>query len=346
MSPNLVGIIHGTIADHIAKSGGFGGDESAQGEWRTGRVLPPLESRNNRMGDREPRGTRNFSGDAAGRPERRDMNLLSTESGMDKWERRGPLPPMETDRRQRTSNAPRSGSSTFGNASNRSPSQESPADTGEWRTSRPQPPVTKTDGGIFTYLRLLTPSVDTPPPTSPSLGSPALHRKKLTLLPRSEHPQEPVPSPSAPEEPKSKSNPFGAARPVDTDSALKKVEEKLAKEKEHKDEIAAAKPQHPPSSPTTPRHEKGRGNPKQLLRRTSANPTGPTSGTAPSETDPVTAAKAEPQEGAISEGVEAGWRKTEAPTVQPTAAAAGEEEPGWETVPTRTKKVNGVGAKH
>jgi len=254
--------------------------------------------------------------------------MSKVESGMDKWERRGPLPPMETDRRQRTSNAPRSGSSTFGNASNRSPSQESPADTGEWRTARPQPPVTKTDG-------------DTPPPTSPSLGSPALHRKKLTLLPRSEHPQEPVSSPSAPEEPKSKSNPFGAARPVDTDSALKKVEEKLAKDKEHKDDIAAAKPQHPPSSPTTPRHEKGRGNPKQLLRRTSANPTGPTSGTAPSDTDPVT--KAEAQE---AEGVEAGWRKTEAPAVQPTAAATGEEEPGWETVPTRTKKVNGVGAKH
>jgi hypothetical protein len=343
VSPSLVSITHRNIADPIAKSGGFGGDESAQGEWRTGRVLPPLESRN-RTGDREPRGNRNFSGDAAGRTERRDMNLLSTESGMDKWERRGPLPPMETDRRQRASNPPRSGNSSFGNTSNRSPSRESPADAGEWRTARPQPPVTKADGAIFTYLQLLTCSVDTPPPTSASLGSPALHRKKLTLLPRSEHPQEPLPSPSAPEEPKSKSNPFGAARPVDTDSALKKVEEKLAKEKEHKDEIAAAKPPHPPSSPTTPRHEKGRGNPKQLLRRTSANPAGTASGTAPSEIDSVTTAKAEAQEEAISEGVDAGWRKTEAPAVQPNAA--GEEEPGWETVPTRSKKVNGVGAKH
>ena len=51
------------------------------------------------MGDREPCSARNFSGDAAGRFERRDMNLISTESGMDKWERRGPLPPLETDRR-------------------------------------------------------------------------------------------------------------------------------------------------------------------------------------------------------------------------------------------------------
>jgi len=140
--------MHTQTADCIAKSGGFGGDDSAQGEWRTGKVLPPLESRN-RTGDREPRTARNFSGDAAGRSERRDMSLLSTESGMDKWERRGPLPPLETDRRQRTSNAPRSGSSSFGNAANRSPSRESPADSGEWRTARPLPPAAKVDGGIM-----------------------------------------------------------------------------------------------------------------------------------------------------------------------------------------------------
>lgn len=143
--------MHGNAADHIAKSGGFGGDDSAQGEWRTGKVLPPLESRN-RIGDREPRSARNFSGDAAGRSERRDMNLVSTESGMDRWERRGPLPSLETDRRQRTSNAPRSGSSSFGNASNRSPSRESPADTGEWRTTRPQAPAAKADGNLRLYV--------------------------------------------------------------------------------------------------------------------------------------------------------------------------------------------------
>jgi len=174
-----------------------------------------------------------------------------------------------------------------------------------------------------------------------------LHRKKLTLLPRSEHPQEPLPSPSAPEESKSKSNPFGAARPVDTDSALKKVEERLAKEKEHKEEMAAAKPPHPPSSPTTPRHEKGRGNPKQLLRRTSQTPSGPATATAHSDADAVTAAKPEAQEEAISEGSDSGWRKTEAPVVQaPPTVVPTEEEAGWETVVPRSKKVNGVGAKH
>ena len=338
---NLVSFINGNIAKRTAKSGGHGGDDSAQGEWRTGKVLPPLESRS-RMGDREPRGPRNFSGsDAAGRPERRDMTLLSTESGMDKWERRGPLPPLETDRRQRTSNAPRSGSNSFGNASNRSPSRESPADAGEWRTARTLPPATKADGSNIHVSSILMRFVATVPPASPSLGSQGLHRKKLTLLPRSEHPQEPLPGPSAPEDTKSKSNPFGAARPVNTDSVLKKVEEKLAKEKEHKEEMAAAKPSHPPSSPTAPR---GRGNPKQLLRRTSANLTSPTSVTSHSEIDPVTTTKSEVRHDAISDGTEAGWRKTDAVAVQlPTSA---EEEAGWETVPTRSKKVNGIGGTH
>jgi len=132
----------------IAKSGAHGGDEASQGEWRTGKVLPPLESRN-RM-DREPRMNRNFSSDSSGRPERRDMAPPSIESGVDKWERRGPLPPLETsERRTRTGPTPRSGSSNYGNAPNRSPSRESPADTGEWRSSKPIAPAAR-DGSKFT----------------------------------------------------------------------------------------------------------------------------------------------------------------------------------------------------
>jgi hypothetical protein len=182
-----------------------------------------------------------------------------------------------------------------------------------------------------------------------------MQRKKLTLLPRSEHPQEPPPTPvsSVVEEVKPKSNPFGAARPVDTDSALKKVEEKLAKEKEHKEDLTSAKAaavSPPPSSPTGPRHDKGRQQPKQLLRRPSANPANPASpatlategsSASRSEIDDVVAAKAEAQEESLSEPVET-WRK---PDIQ-VAATPQEEEPGWETVPSRSKKVNGVGARH
>jgi translation initiation factor 4B len=192
--------------------------------------------------------------------------------------------------------------------------------------------------------------LDTPPPASPSLGgSPALQRRKLALLPRSEHPQEPPPTPLSPsDEVKPKANPFGAARPVDTDSALKKVEEKLAKEKEHiKEEkesaknAAAANPS--PASPTGPRVDKSKPHPKQLLRRTSAKDApAATAGAKGSEIDEVVAAKAEAQDEAISEEAGTKWRKVDAPV----AAAAPEEEAGWETVPARTKKVNGVGARH
>jgi hypothetical protein len=194
--------------------------------------------------------------------------------------------------------------------------------------------------------------LDTPPPVSPSLGgSPALQRRKLALLPRSEHPQEPAPTHLSPsDEIKPKSNPFGAARPVDTDSALKKVEEKLAKEKEHiKEEkessktTTAANPS--PVSPTGPRGDKSKPHPKQLLRRTSAKDApaaAAAAGAKGSEIDEVVAAKAEAQDEAISEEVESKWRKVDAPVV----ATAPEEEAGWETVPARTKKANGVGARH
>lgn len=178
-----------------------------------------------------------------------------------------------------------------------------------------------------------------------------MQRKKLTLLPRTEHPQEPPSTPvsAVAGEAKSKSNPFGAARPVDTDSALKKVEEKLAKEKEHKEDVTAAKGaavSPAPSAPTVPRHDKGKQQPKQLLRRPSANPAVGGNGAPPSEIDEVVAAKAEAHEESISEpqAVESSWRKAD---IQVRAASSPrEEEAGWETVPTRSKKVNGVGARH
>ena len=336
------------MADLLAKSGGHGFDEASQGEWRSGKVLPPMESRN-RMGDREPRITRNFSSDPSGRPERRDIALASVESGAEKWERRGPLPPLETsDRRPRTGPTSRSTSANFGNAPNRSPSRESPADNAEWRSSKPLPPAAQSDGSIFPSV-LNIDVTDTPPLASPSLGgSPVMQRRKLALLPRSEHPQEASSTPLTAEDAKPKSNPFGAAKPVDTDTALKKVEEKLAKEKEQKEELASVKSSvasnPPPASPTAPRHDKPRSNPKQLLRRPSANPTSPSTGAGQSEIGAVVAAKAEAQNETIPEGTGKKWRKSDNSPIP--VAAPQEDEAGWETVPSRSKKVNGVGVRH
>jgi translation initiation factor 4B len=176
-----------------------------------------------------------------------------------------------------------------------------------------------------------------------------MQRRKLALLPRSDRQQESAQTPpTSATESKPKSNPFGTARPVDTDSALKKVEEKLAKEKEHQDEVTsagkgAAAASSQPTSPTAPRPEKGRGQPKQLLRRTSAN----TASVSQSDANEVVAAKPEVQEEVAAGRADSTWRKVDPPSVSvPTATAApAEEEAGWETVPSRTKKANGVGVK-
>ena len=170
-------------------------------------------------------------------------------------------------------------------------------------------------------------------------------RKKLALLPRTEPAQEAASTAVSTHETKAKASPFGAAKPVDTDSALRKIEERLAKEKEHKEESVTAKPGHDvspsPSSPNIPRLDKGKGHGKQLLRRTSAPGSGPSSGGR--ETDPAVAGKTKTQDETVSESQETSWRKIESKSAP---APPVDEEPGWETVPARNKKVNGVTAKH
>jgi translation initiation factor 4B len=110
-------------------------DASSQGEWRSGKVLPAFESRTGR----------NFSGDSIVRNERREMNLASVESGVDRWERKGPLPPApprETgERRSPSVSGSRSTSGQFTGLTTRIYSQESAADVNEWRSSRPVAPT-------------------------------------------------------------------------------------------------------------------------------------------------------------------------------------------------------------
>jgi hypothetical protein len=92
---------------------------------------------------------RNFSSDDSGRPERREMALASTAEGVDKWERRGPLPPSEApERRSRGGGGfgSRQASANLGTAPSRSPPRDGPAETGEWRSSKAPAPVTGTDG--------------------------------------------------------------------------------------------------------------------------------------------------------------------------------------------------------
>ena len=60
-------------------------------------------------------------------------------------------------------------------------------------------------------------------------------RRKLELTPRSAD----APSPAAPAEAKgNKSSPFGAAKPIDSDEAIRRVEERLKQEQQEKKEAA------------------------------------------------------------------------------------------------------------
>jgi len=210
------------------------------------------------------------------------------------------------------------------------------------------PPPTPVPHHLESYSCL-----DTPPPVSPSLKTtPVAQRKKLALLPRSEHPQEPPSTLQSitDESPSTRTNPFGAARPVDTDSALKKVEEKLAREKikEHKEDSAPSKrttsPTAPASASTGPRHEKPRSHPKQLLRRAPHNSSAaPNSTPSSTEVGDIATQKQEGQRSeTASESTGGSWRKK----ADVEMVSSPPEEPGWETVPARGKKVNGVAVKH
>jgi len=200
-------------------------DEASQGEWRSGKVLSTMESR--------PSG--NSSGDGIVRNERRDMNLPSTESGLDKWERKGPLPPArETgERRSVSGTTPRSGSGQFGAGPSRHQSHDSPADVNEWRAFKPLVPVTPSEPGKCNFMVGINSLVTSQPALSTAGGSPAVQRKKLALLPRSEHAPESLSSPQAAtdETQSTRTNAAGGARPVDTDSILKMLELKLEQEK-------------------------------------------------------------------------------------------------------------------
>lgn len=94
-------------------------------------------------------------------------------------------------------------------------------DEGDWRSARPKPAHTS-----------ISPSSSTPP--TPQLG-----RRKLELLPRSGNASaspSPLSSPKMGPTPQassaSRSNPFGAARPVDVSTREKEVADRLEKDKE------------------------------------------------------------------------------------------------------------------
>jgi translation initiation factor 4B len=173
-----------------------------------------------------------------------------------------------------------------------------------------------------------------------------MQRKKLTLLPRSGHPAETISAPQSgsDETHPARTNPFGAARPVDTDSALKKVEEKLAREKhkEHKEEPVSAK--HSITSESLPAKSPVQPDVSQQSKRPLRRPPPAPSSTAPDDNtkQPDPRPPKSEDETSHEDPAETSWRKitTTTSTVKPATADEGED--GWATVPVRGRRSNGT----
>ncbi|KAJ8481131.1 hypothetical protein ONZ45_g15405 [Pleurotus djamor] len=95
------------------------------------------------------------------------------------------------------------------------PARETVADEGDWRRPRP--------------------SRNSASPTNSTPATPQMGRRKLELLPRSGGSSvtgTPLASPKGDRDPTVRSNPFGAAKPVDVSNREKVVEDRLERDRE------------------------------------------------------------------------------------------------------------------
>ncbi|CAK5268591.1 unnamed protein product [Mycena citricolor] len=246
-----------SVADPPKERGGFPEDDAKfENNWRR---EGPLPTSNN---SREP-SRRRFDSTTS--------NLPSVSEGAIDWRANRPVrsvapPEPESSYRRRPSNftppeptaadreeswtmgskfkpAPvaeeSSGGSRFGaprSGPPREPSVKDIAMGDDWRTSRPKA-VSSTSRRCFAAAFI--PGADVSPANSSTPPTPQLSRRKLELLPRSGSASN-VPSPlsspkigpTPPASATSRSNPFGAARPVDSANREKEVEERIEKDRE------------------------------------------------------------------------------------------------------------------
>ncbi|GJJ08663.1 hypothetical protein Clacol_002882 [Clathrus columnatus] len=256
---------HRTIRVNVAEPpkererGGFAGrdtleDEKFSGNWRRDGPLPSFDT-----GPRRGSGFRSRDVGEDEGPKRGGKFQPSQENERpelnEDWRgsARGPLPPLERERDRRggpnfeSTNAADAeevwtkGSKFRPNTSSETGSigkksgvgfdrgVTTPADEGDWRSrSRPAGKSREYD---MLWLRLIKLTVFH---LATSSTPPTPLRKKLELLPRSGAPSTvatPLASPS-PVSSSNKSNPFGAAKPVDVSAREKEVEERLTRERE------------------------------------------------------------------------------------------------------------------
>jgi translation initiation factor 4B len=356
--------------------GGFGGDRA--GGFERGRNFEPAGSdAGSERGER--RRPPPFEGDG----KTRDFS---------NWERKGPLspvsgatPPSRDGGRTRTYDGPREQrqSPAAGWGEGRA---GAPAEGGSQDGSRPprrefqdrpqhdrQPTAPELDNQWRTKMRpdavakspTSTPDASTPSSPAPQPAAPA-GRPRLNLAKRTVSEAVPAPITSASE---SKSNPFGAARPIDTATREKEIEEKrehairekkeaddkAREEKRAKDTADRSARASVPPTPTTEAHRDNDSEEKpaasyEILQRgedDAGNEEDATAVDASANGEIVEDKAVKPQEVVRdppkAEGAGA-WRRKGAPAAEPTESTTETmEDDGWSTVtkPKATKSTRG-----
>ncbi|KAF9162998.1 hypothetical protein DFQ26_003059 [Actinomortierella ambigua] len=185
-------------------------EDKTAGEWRRSEPLPPSSPAANRYGGGDrfgsggPRGGdrewgNRFGGERGERPERaeRERERGPEKTDVDNWRRTEPVVAVAPER------------PAWGGP-------REPREPREHREHREPREQRDTSWG---------------PPSRPIQQAPT-QRKKLDLKPRSSEAAAPSASGASSS---SRSNPFGSAKPVDSDEALRRVEERLSREKDAAD---------------------------------------------------------------------------------------------------------------
>jgi translation initiation factor 4B len=344
-------------------------------DWTRKGPLPDLPGQR-RASDRVGGGYRQFEpADAGGeRGERRRPPPMGDgkERDFGNWERRGPLSPVPSagpgplreGGRLRNNDGPRErrqspgwgeGRSSDGSRPPRREFQErpqvdrqptAPELDNQWRTKMRPDAATKSPSG--------TPDASVPSSPAPPAAAPAT-RPRLNLAKRTVTEDT---GPATSSESSSKSNPFGAARPIDTAAREKEIEEKRtlavrqkkeADDKAREEKRAKEAAERKESAPTTPAvedgaEEKPRAN-FEILRRVGEEGEAPQEDTTdePANGDIVDDKAVKPKEivrdPPKSEGA---WRrKSNTPAAPAETTTGGLENDGWSTVTKPVKNPKG-----
>lgn len=345
-------------------------EQKDMSDWTRRGPLPDLPGQR-RTSDRG--GYRGFdAGSDAGDAPRRRGGFESDGRVRDfgNWERKGPLSPSTTgpagpgpfreggrmrsndgpvgDRRQ----SPAWGGSQEGSRPPRREFQERPVAPREptapeldnqWR-ARMRPDAAKSPSD--------TPETSTPSSPVPQNAAPA-GRPRLNLAKRTVSEAEPAAAPASVD---SKSNPFGAARPIDTAAREREVEEKrqlALRQKKEADEKAReerkakeAAEKAKASVPPTPTAEKSNEaeKPVEILRRSEGeSEEAPVDAPANGEIVDDKAVKPTEVERDAPVKSEGSWRKPSAPAAPAPSTTEKLEDDGWSTVPAKSSKKQGRG---